>query len=179
MFPFGEAGGQGGSELVGRLEVPIVGDLPASDPPHAFDRIEFWGIRWQEEAYQPVTVLEEEVLQRSCPVPCGVVQDEVEPAMGALEKMTEEMAKGFGVEDGSLFGQKAPRLQVECPEVADLLTGGGREDTRLLSLGSPHSYQAAVSLEVNFVLAPELHRGVLHPLVEVFLNTSCWRGSAS
>lgn len=165
--------------MVCRLEVSIVGDLPTSDPPNSFDGIEFWRIGRQEDAHQAVTVSEEEVLQISRPVPSGVVQDEVELAAGALEKMTEEVAKGFGVECGGLFGEKAPRLQVERPEVADLLTGGGREDTRLLSLGGPHSYQAAVSLEVYFVLAPKLNIGVLHPLAEVFLKASCWRGSAS
>jgi hypothetical protein len=40
-------------------------------------------------------------------------------------------------------------------------------------------YQAAVSLEMHFVFAPELNIGIVHPLVEVFLKASCWRGSAS
>jgi hypothetical protein len=36
-----------------------------------------------------------------------------------------------------------------------------------------------VTLEMGFVLAPELDIGVFHPPVEVFLKASCCRGSAS
>lgn len=165
--------------MVCRLEVSIVGNLSASDPPDSFDRIEFRRVGGQEDADEAVTIAEEEVLQVPRPVPGGVVQDEEELALGALEEMTEEVDKGCGVECGGLLGEKAARLQVERAEIADLLAGGRREDTGLLSLRGPHSCQGAVSLEVDFVLAPELSIGVLHPLLEVFLKTFCWRGEAS
>ncbi len=62
-----------------------MGDLSASDPPDSFDGIEFWRIGWQEDADQAVPVSEEEVIQLSRPVPSGVVQDEVELALGTLK----------------------------------------------------------------------------------------------
>jgi len=165
--------------LVRGLEVPVVGNLPASDPPDPFDWIEFGRIGWQEDARQAVLVLDEELLQLLGLVPTGVVQDNVQLAVSAFEEITEKVAEGLGIEGGSLLGEEAPPFQVECPEVTDLLTGRSGQHTRLLSFGRPHSYQAAVSLEVYFVLAPKLNVGVLHPLVEVFLKASCWRGSDS
>lgn len=126
-----------------------------------------------------MTVLEKELLQVSAPVVRSVVQDQVEFAPGVSEDMVEELAKGFAVEGGGLLGKKAPRLQVDGPKVAHLLASGRGEDPGLLSLGRPHPGQGAVSLEVYFVLAPELNVGFIHPLEEVFLNAFCWTGSAS
>ena len=69
--------GQGDFEFLGRLEITVMGDLPTSDSPHSFDWIEFRGIRWQEEAHQPVLVAGEEVFQISCFVPTGIVENKV------------------------------------------------------------------------------------------------------
>jgi hypothetical protein len=108
--------------LVRGLEVAIVGNQPASDPPDSFDGIEFGGVGWQKNAYHAVSVAVEERLQLSCLVPTGVVEDKVELAASALKEITEEVAEGLGVEGGGLFGEKTSCFQVECPEVADLLT---------------------------------------------------------
>lgn len=170
---------QGSPETVRGGEISIVSNLPTSDPPDSFDGIEFRGVGRQEDAHEAVLVLGQELLQVSCLVPRGIVQDEEDLAAGVLEEVTGEAAEAFAVESAGLLGEQTPRLQVERPKVADLLAGGCREDTGLLSLGGPHPGQCAVALEVHFVLAPELNSGVLHPLGEVFLKASCWARSAS
>lgn len=101
-------------------------------------------------------------------MPTGVVQDNVQLAVSAFEEITEKVAEGLGIEGGSLLGEEAPPFQVEVPEVTDLLTSRGGQYPRLLPLGRPHPYEAAVSLEVYFALASKLNVGVVHPLVEVF-----------
>jgi len=179
VFPPSELGIQGYSELVLAREVAVVGNLPASDPPYPFDGIQLGRIGRQEDTHQAVLVLGEEVFQVSRPVPRSVVQNEVDPTAGALQEMTKEIAKGVAVECGGLSGEKSASFQVQRPEVADFLAGGGGEHARLLSSGCPHLYEAAVSLEMHFVFAPELNIGIAHPLIEVFLKASCWRGSAS
>jgi len=156
-----------------------VGHLPASDSPDSFDGIQLGRVGRQEDPRQAILVVEEKVFQMSRPVPGGVVQDKVDLATGVLQEIREEIAKGLAVEGGGLSGEKGAGFQVQRPEVADFLAGRGRDHMRLLPPGSPHSYQTAVPLEVHFVLAPKLNIGIVHPLVEVFLKASCWRGSAS
>jgi len=179
VLPLSELGIQGCSEFVLAPEVAVVGNLPASNPPYPFDGIQLGRVGRQEDTYQAVPVLVEEVSQVSRPVPRGVVQNEVDPTTGALQEMTKEVAKGVAVECGGLSGEKSASFQVQCPEVADFLAGGGGEYARLLPSGCPHLYQAAVPLEMYLVFAPELNIGIVHPLVEAFLKASCWRGSAS
>jgi hypothetical protein len=96
-----------------------------------------------------------------------------------LEKITDKVAKGLGIESGSFLGEETSSFQVERPEEAHFVAYRRREHTGLLSLWRPHPYQAAMSLEMDFVLAPKLDGGIFHPSVEVFLKASCWTGSAS
>ena len=156
-----------------------MGDLPASDSPHPFDRIEFGGIGWQKDTHQAILIVDEKVSQIHGLVPAGVVQNKVYLPVGMLKQMVEKVAEGCSVECGGFLGKKASRFQVERSKIAYLLASGSRDHTRLLPLGGPHPDQTAVSLEMHLVLAPELNIGIVHPLVEVFLKTSCWRGSAS
>ncbi len=173
VFPLSELGIQGCSELVLAREVAVVGNLSASDPPYPFDGIQLGRVGRQEDMHQAVLIAGEEVFQVSRPVPRGVVQNEVDLTAGALQEMTKEIAKGVAVECRGLSRKKSASFQVQRPEVADFLAGGGGEHTRLLPSGCPHLYQAAGSLEMHFVFAPELNIGIVHPLVEVFLNARC------
>ena len=179
VFPLSELGIQGCSELVLAREVAVVGNLPAGDPPYPFDGIQLGRVGRQVDTHQTIPVVEEKVFQVSRSVPRGVVQNKVDLATGVLQEIREEIAKGLAVECGVLSGEKAAGFQVQRPEVADFLASRSREHTGLLPPGSPHSYQTAVPLEVHFVLAPKRNIGIVHPLVEVFLKASCWRGSAS
>ena len=151
----------------------MVSDLPTSDPPHSFHGIEFRRIGREENAHQAVSVAGEKVGQLLGFVPTDIVQNKVCLSLRMLEKRMEEVAEGFGIECGGLFSEKASCFQVECSKVAHLRACRSREHTRLLPLGGPHSYQTAVPLEMHFVLTPELNIGIVHPLVEVFLNASC------
>jgi len=166
-------------ELVPGREVAIVGDLPASYPPDSFDGIQFGRVGRQEDESEPVLVLNEKLLQDSCPVVFGIVQNKIDMASGTADKTRKKIAEGLAIERRGLLSEKSTRFQVQRPEEAHLLPSRGREHARLLPLGCPHSYQAAVSLEMHFVLAPELDIGVVHPLVELFLKDSCWKESAS
>ena len=115
----------------------------------------------------------EELFQGFRFVPSRVVQNEVDFPMSGLNKITDKVAKGLCVEGGGFSGQQPPRFEVERSEEAHFVADGGREHTGLLSPGCPHPYQAAVALEMYFVLAPKLDVGVFHPLVVVFLKASC------
>ena len=167
------------SEFFDRWEIPIVRNLPAGDPPYPFYWIEFGGIGWQKNESEPLLVLNEKLFQNSCPVVFGVVQNKVQFSLSRLEKITQKGAEGLAIESGGLSGNKISCFQFECPEEAHFLAGRCGRHLRLLTSGGPHAYQAAVTLEMDFVLAPELDIGVFHPLVEVFLKASCCRGSAS
>lgn len=179
LLPLTELAIQSCPEIDRRGEVSVVGSLSARNPPDSFDGVEFRGVGRQEDAHQAASVLGKEFLQVLRPVVGGIVQDEIDFATGVVEKVTDEVAEGFAVEGDGFLSEKTPCLEVERPVVADLLTGGGREDTGLLALEGPHPGQRAVSLEVHFVLAPELNTGILHPPGVVFLKTSCWSRSAS
>ncbi len=100
-----------------------MGYLATSDPPDSFDWIEFGRVGWQKDKYQTLLIGLEKLFEYFGSVPSGIVQDNVQLAAGALEEIAEEVAEGFGVECGGLLGDQAPRFQVQCPEVADLLTG--------------------------------------------------------
>jgi len=121
----------------------------------------------------------EEIFQNFRPVPFGIVQDKVYLPLSRFEEITDKIAKGLGIESGSLLCEETACFQIECPKEAHFVTNRRREHTRLLSLRGPHPYQAAVPLEMDLVLAPKLDGGVFHPSVEVFLKASCWSGSAS
>lgn len=166
-------------EFVYRSEVTVVGHLPTSNSPYPFRWIEFGRIRRQENPHQTLLVLDEEIFQNACSVIFGIVQDEVYLPLSRLEKITEKVAKGLAVEGGSLFGQKRSCFYIDGPEESHLLAGGSRIHTRLLPLGGPGPYQTAVPLEMDLVFAPELSFRIVQPFVEVFLKTSCLRGSAS
>lgn len=170
---------QGRPEFVLGREVAIVGNLPASYPPDSFDWIQFGRVGRQEDESEPLSVLNEKPLQDSCPVIFGIVQNKVDLAGSTAEKTRKEIAKGLAIECRGLLGEESASFQVQRPEEAHLLAGRGREHTRLLPLGGPHSYQTGVSLEMHLVLAPELNMRIVHPLVELFLKASRWRGSAS
>jgi len=167
------------SEFCDRWEISIVRSLPAGDPPYPFYWIELGGIGWQKDESKPLLVFNEKLFQNSCPVIFGIVQNKVQFSLSGLEKITQKVAEGLAIESGGLSGDKTSCFQIECPEEAHFLAGRCRGHLRLLTSGGPHAYQAAVTLEMDFVLAPKLNIGVLHPLVEVFLKTSCCRGSAS
>lgn len=166
-------------KFLDRRKITVVCDQPAGNSPYPFCRIQFGRIRWQENPHHTALVLVEKIFQDSCFVPFGVVQNQVYLPLSGLEKIAKKIAKGLPVESGGIFGEKNPRFQIDRSEEANLLAGRRRGYTRLLSLGSPHLYQAAVALEMNFVFAPKLDIGFLQPLVEVFLKASCLRGSAS
>jgi hypothetical protein len=106
-------------------------------------------------------------------VPSRIVQNEVDFPLSGLKKITDKVAKGLCAESWGFSGQQSSRFEVECPEEAHFVADGGREHTGLLSPGRPHPYQAAVPLEMDFVLAPKLDVGGFHPLVVVFLKASC------
>ena len=80
--------------------------------------------------------------------------------MSELKKITNEVAKGLRLEGDGFSGQQSPRFEIECPEDAYFVAARGREHAGLLSFGCPHSYQTAVSLEMDFALAPKLDVGV-------------------
>ena len=109
----------------------------------------------------------------------GIVQNKVQFSLSGLEKITQKVAEGLAIESGGFSDDKTSCFQVECPEETHFLAGRCRRHPRLLASGGPHAYQAAVTLEMDFVLAPELDIGVFHPLVEVFLKASCCTGLAS
>lgn len=179
MFPSSELMIQSCPELVLGREVAIVGNPSPSYPPDSFDRIQFGRVGRQEDENEPLLVLNEKLLQDSCPVIFGIVQNKADLTTGAMQEIREEIAKGLAIECSSLLGEKSASFQVQRPEEAYLLPSRCREHARLLSLGGPHSCQTGMSLEMDLVLAPEVNFGVVHPLVELFLNSSCWRGSAS
>ncbi len=166
-------------QFLDRRKITVVGDQPASNSPYPFCRVEFGRIGWQENTHQTILVLDEKFFQDSRFVPFGVVQNQVYLALCSLEKIAKKVAKGLAVEGGGISGKKNPRFQVDRSKEANLLASRCREYTRLLALGCPHPYQAAVPLEMNLVFAPKLDIGVFQPLVEVFLKVSCLRGSAS
>ena len=93
--------------------------------------------------------------------------------------MADEVAEGLGAESGSFSGQESPSFEVECPEEAHFVAARRRTYAWLLPPWCPHPYQAAVALEMDFVLAPELDGGVVQPLVVVFLKAPCNSGLAS
>jgi hypothetical protein len=99
--------------------------------------------------------------------------------LSRLEKVIQKVSEGLSIESGGFFCEETSCFQVERTEEAHFLASRCRKDLRLLAFGRPHPYQAAVTLEMGFVLAPELDIGVFHPPVEVFLKASCCRGSAS
>ena len=167
------------SEFYDRCEIPIVRNLSAGDPPYPFYWIELGGIGWQKDKSEPLLVLNEKLFQTSCPVIFGIVQNKEQFSLSRLEKVTQKVAEGLAIESGGFSGDKTSCFQVECTEKTHFLAGRCRRDLRLLASGGPHPYQAAVTLEMDFVLAPELDIGAFHPLVEVFLKASCCRGSAS
>ena len=153
-----------------------MGNLSASDSPDSFHRVEFGGIRRQKDTDYTVSIRAEQLFQSLRFVPSRIVQNKVDFPLSGLKKITDKVAKGLCVESGSFSGEESPRFEVECPEEAHFVADRGREHAGLLSLGCPHPYQAAVPLEMDFVLAPKLDGRVFHPLVVVFLKASCWIG---
>jgi hypothetical protein len=95
--------------------------------------------------------------------------------LSRFEEIMDIVAKGVGIEGRSLFCEETASFQIECPEETHFVTDRRREHARLLSFWSPHPYQTAVPLEMDFVLAPKLDGGIFHPLAEVFLKASCWK----
>jgi hypothetical protein len=137
-------------------------NLATSDPPHPFYRIEFGRVRRQKDKYQALLIYLEEFFELFGSVPSGIVQNKIEFSLSRLEKITYKVAKGLSIEGGSFLSKKTTGLQVECSEEAHFVTDRRRKYARLLSFWRPHSYQTAVSLEMDFVLAPKLNAGVLH-----------------
>jgi hypothetical protein len=76
--------------------------------------------------------------------------------------MTDKFAEGLSIERGRFLGEQTTGFQIECAEEAHFVTARGREDARLFSYRCPHSYQGAVALKMDFVLAPKLNGRVLH-----------------
>jgi len=56
------------------------------------------------------------------PVPFGIVQDKVYFPLSRLEKITDKIAKGLGIESGSLLCEKTACFQIKCPEEAYFVT---------------------------------------------------------
>ena len=178
MFPSSELMIQSCPDLVLGREIAIVGNLSVSYPPDSLDGIQFGRAGRQEDESEPLLVLNEKLLQDSRLVIFGIVQNKADLTTGALQEIKEEIVKGLAIECSSLLGEENASFQAQRPEEVHL-PGRGRENTRLLALGGPHSYQTGVSSEMHLVPAPELNIGVAHPLAELFLNSSCWRGSDS
>lgn len=139
-----------------------MGYLSASYSPHSLYRIEFGRIWRQEDKYQAIPMRFEEGIEFLRPVPPGVVQDKIDFAFRRAEKITDKFAKGLSVESEGFLCKQTAGFQVERPEEAHFVTDRRREYARLFSFWRPHSYQTAVALEMNFVLAPELNGRVLH-----------------
>jgi len=64
-------------EFIHRWEITVVGDQPTSNSPYPFGRVEFGGIRRQENALQTVLVVDKKIFQNSCSVIFGIVQNKV------------------------------------------------------------------------------------------------------
>ena len=139
MRPFRKMRNQSHLEFVDRREITIVGDEPAGNSPHPLCRVEFRRIGWQSNPLQTVLVLDEKIFQGFCFVPLGVVQNQINLPVSSLEKIIEKVAKGLAVEGGSIFGNKDSRFQVDRSKEANLLSGRGRGDMRLLPPWVPTS----------------------------------------